>query len=151
MVLNIDQAHLRVLLPWELFLRLFSLITLVPQGLQGWGSPHCPPRTILPACSIKTPAVTVMADCATLPALLPQYPRIHCPYSLRWRSLGGTDSKESACSVGDTGDMGSVPGSGRSPGQGSGNPLQYCCLENPMDRGLVGCRPWSRTESDTSE
>ena len=41
-------------------------------------------------------------------------------------------SKESACSTGDTS---SVPGSGRSPGGGLGNPLQYSCLENPMDRG----------------
>ena len=40
--------------------------------------------------------------------------------------------KESACSAGD---LGSIPGSGRSPGEGNGNPLQYSCLENPMDRG----------------
>ena len=33
------------------------------------------------------------------------------------------------------GDLGSIPGSGRSPGEGNGNPLQYSCLENPMDRG----------------
>ena len=45
---------------------------------------------------------------------------------------GGTDSKESACSVED---MGSIPGSGRSPGEGNGCPLQYSCLENSMDRG----------------
>ena len=45
---------------------------------------------------------------------------------------GGSDSKESACNAGDPG---SVPGSGRSPGEGNGNPLQYPCLENPMDRG----------------
>ena len=45
---------------------------------------------------------------------------------------GGSDSKESACS---TGDLDSIPGSGRSPGGGHGNPLQYSCLENPMDRG----------------
>ena len=44
----------------------------------------------------------------------------------------GSDSKESACNAGDPG---SVPGSGRSPGEGNGNPLQYPCLENPMDRG----------------
>ena len=43
--------------------------------------------------------------------------------------------KESACSAGDIGDMGSIPGLGRSPGDGHGNPLQYSCLENPMDRG----------------
>ena len=44
----------------------------------------------------------------------------------------GSDGKESAC---NTGDQGSIPGSGRSPGEGNGNPLQYSCLENPMDRG----------------
>ena len=36
--------------------------------------------------------------------------------------------------AGDTGDMGSIPELGRSPGEGNGNPLQYSCLENPMDR-----------------
>ena len=41
--------------------------------------------------------------------------------------------KESAYNGGDTGDMSSVPGLGRSPGEGHGNPLQYSCLDNPMD------------------
>ena len=45
---------------------------------------------------------------------------------------GGSDGKASACNVGDPG---SIPGSGRSPGEGNGNPLQHSCLENPMDRG----------------
>ena len=45
---------------------------------------------------------------------------------------GGSDGKESACSAGD---MGLIPGSGRSPGEGNDNPLQYSCLENPMDGG----------------
>ena len=44
---------------------------------------------------------------------------------------GGSDSKESAYNAGD---LGSIPGSGRSPGEGNGYPLQYSCLENPMDR-----------------
>ena len=44
---------------------------------------------------------------------------------------GGSDGKESACSVGDPG---LILGSGRSPGEGNGSPLQYACLENPMDR-----------------
>ena len=44
-------------------------------------------------------------------------------------------SKESACNAEDVGDDGSIPGSGRSPGGGSGNPFQYSCLENIMDRG----------------
>ena len=43
---------------------------------------------------------------------------------------GGSDGKASACSAGDPG---SIPGSGRSPGEGNGNPLQYSCLENSMD------------------
>ena len=45
---------------------------------------------------------------------------------------GGSEVKVSACS---TGDPGSIPGSGRSPGEGNGNPLQYSCLENPTDGG----------------
>ena len=49
-------------------------------------------------------------------------------YGLPW----WLDGKELACSAGD---QGSIPGSGRSPGEGNGNPLQYSCLENSMDRG----------------
>ena len=45
---------------------------------------------------------------------------------------GGSDGKESTCNVGNSG---SIPGLGRSPGKGNGNPLQYSCLGNPMDRG----------------
>ena len=45
---------------------------------------------------------------------------------------GGSDGKESAC---DAGDLGSISGSGRSPGEGNGYPFQYSCLENPMDIG----------------
>ena len=45
---------------------------------------------------------------------------------------GDSDGKESACHAGDSG---SIPELGRSPGEGNGNPFQYSCLENPMDRG----------------
>ena len=48
---------------------------------------------------------------------------------------GGSDSKEYACNAGGAGDVGSIPQLGRSPGEGSGYPLQYSCLENPMGRG----------------
>ena len=48
---------------------------------------------------------------------------------------GGLAGKEYGCSAGITEDMGSIPECGRSPGEGHGNPLQYSCLENPMDRG----------------
>ena len=46
------------------------------------------------------------------------------------RNHGGSDSKVSACNVGD---LGSIPGLGRSHGEGNGNPLQYSCLENSMN------------------
>ena len=49
-----------------------------------------------------------------------------------WGSPGDSDGKESACNAGD---LGSVPGSGRSPGEGNGYLLQYSCLENSIDRG----------------
>ena len=57
---------------------------------------------------------------------------------------GGSDGKECACSAGD---LGLVLGLGRSPGEGNGNPLQYSCLENSMDRGAW----WGHKESDTTE
>ena len=53
-------------------------------------------------------------------------------FAHKWGFPGGSDGEESACNAGD---VGSVPGSGRSPGEGNGNPLQYSCLEHPMDRG----------------
>ena len=62
---------------------------------------------------------------------------------------GGSEVKASASNAGD---LGSIPGSGRSPGEGNGNPLQYSCLENPMDKGsLVGYSPQGRRESDLTE
>ena len=51
----------------------------------------------------------------------------------------------------NAGDLGSIPGLGRSPGEGNGYPLQQSCLENPIDRSLVGYSPWSCKESDTTE
>ena len=58
----------------------------------------------------------------------------------------GSVGKESACNVGDPR---SIPGSGRSPGEGNGNLLQYCCLENSMDRGpgglqSMGSQSWTQ-------
>ena len=56
----------------------------------------------------------------------------HLACSISLQGTGGSDGKESACNPGD---LGSIPGLGRSPGEGNGNPLQYSCLENPMGRG----------------
>ena len=52
---------------------------------------------------------------------------------------GSVGKKKSACNAVDTEDTGSIPGSRRSPGGGNGNPLQYSCLENPVDRGAYPC------------
>ena len=49
--------------------------------------------------------------------------------------MGFPDGSEDKASASNMGDLGLIPGSGRSPGEGNGNPLQYFCLENPMDRG----------------
>ena len=70
-------------------------------------------------------------------------------YMYNWGFSGGSDSRESACNVGD---LGSVPGLGRFPGGGHGNPLQYSCLKNPHgQRSLVGYSPWGRKELDRTE
>ena len=62
---------------------------------------------------------------------------------------GGSVGKEPASSAGDTGDVCSIPGSGRFPGEGHDNPLQYPCLENPVDRGAWWATVHSITESWT--
>ena len=59
---------------------------------------------------------------------------------------GGSVVKNPPANIGDSGDMGSIPGSGRSSVEGNGNPLQYSCLEYPMDRG-----DWSATVHDVAK
>ena len=67
------------------------------------------------------------------------------------RHSGDSESKESVCSAGE---QGSIPGSGRSPGEGHGNLLQYSCLDNSMDRGawqatvLGVAKSWTRLSND---
>ena len=69
-----------------------------------------------------------------------------------WKGLyhlgfpGGLEVKASTCNAGD---LGSIPGSGRSPGEGNGNPLQYSCLENPMDGGAWWATVHGVTKSRT--
>ena len=66
-----------------------------------------------------------------------------------WGFPGGSDGKESSCSVGD---LGLIPGLGRSPGGRHDNPLQYSCLESPHgQRSLVGYSPWGCKKLDTTE
>ena len=61
---------------------------------------------------------------------------------------GGSDGTESACNAGD---LGSIPGLGRSTGEGNGYPLQYSCLENPMDRGAWRTTVHGVAESNMTE
>ena len=64
----------------------------------------------------------------------------------RWYS-----GKESTCQCRDAKDAGLVPGLGRSPGVGNGDPLQYSCLENPINRGACGLQSMCLKESDMTE
>ena len=74
------------------------------------------------------------------------------PFMFGWRfsdqagSPGGSDSEESTCNAGDPG---SIPGSGRSPGEGNGHPFQYSCLEKPMDTGAWRATVHGITKSPT--
>ena len=67
---------------------------------------------------------------------------IHC--------ISSSCGEESACSAGDTGDAGSIPGSGRSPRGGNGNPLQYSCLKSSTDKGAWWAAPRSHTYTQTA-
>ena len=65
---------------------------------------------------------------------------------------GGTVVKNLPANAGDPRDTGSIPGSGRSPGEGNSNRFQYSCLENPINSGAWGgYSPWGHKESDTTE
>ena len=62
---------------------------------------------------------------------------------------GGTMVKNTPAKAKDTGDVGLIPESGRAPGGGNGNPLQYSCLENPMNRGVWQATVFGVTKSQT--
>ena len=66
-----------------------------------------------------------------------------------WGFFGSSAGKESAYNAGDAGTSDSIPGSGRSPGGGHDNPLQYSCLENPMDRGTWRATAYRVRKSQT--
>ena len=69
-------------------------------------------------------------------------------YNMIYNS-GGSVVKNLPTNAGDTGDTGWIPGSGRSPQRGCGNPLQYCCLKNPVDRGAWWATIHGVTKSQT--
>ena len=78
-----------------------------------------------------------------------KYSQMRAAKMMKGASLIGLDSKESACNAGD---MGLIPGSGRCPGEGNGNPLQYSFLGNSMDRGAGQANsPQGRKQSDMTD
>ena len=76
-----------------------------------------------------------------------QYIIFKLSYIHFWGFPGGSDSKDSACNVGDPG---SIPGLGIFPGEGNGYPLQYSCLEKPMDREAWRATVHEVAKSDTT-
>ena len=72
-------------------------------------------------------------------------------YLQMFNRIGGSVVKNLLTNVGDARDTGSIPGPGRSPGGGNGNPFQYSCLGNTMDRGAWRATVHGVTESETPE
>ena len=104
-------------------------------------------------CDIEWFALEMNQDHSVIFEIAPKYCTLDSSvdyegYSISFKGsfLGGSDSKESTCNVGD---LGSIPGLQRSPGEGNGNPLQYSCLENSMDRGAWWATVHGVTKSQT--
>ena len=136
-----------------------KVLVVISPAQSGFSSPGSLSRTIsLPHSYSQIQQTELPRLCmyVIVESPLPS-PKHYC--ALRSALLGfpdGSDSKESACS---TGDPGLISRSRRSSGEGNGYPLQYSCLENPMDRGgmgsppcpWAGCSPWDCKESDMTE
>ena len=103
---------------------------------------------ILGSASFFSSSVCVFSERLIITQAFSELPQLSCRYVLiypleqfgiiyipGWWLPWWLSGKESACDTGATGDSVSTPGYGRSPGEGHDNPLQYACLENPMDRG----------------
>ena len=82
-------------------------------------------------------------------ACCPQHQKLYIQYVCRQGFLGGTVVRNPPASAGDARDAGSIPGSGRTPGEGNKNPLQYSCLEISMDRGIWWATAHVVTKSQT--
>ena len=101
-----------------------------PLGRQRISPGEQPGHTQVP----PSPENTTPGTCSEFPKGQRRAKRPPASLALRNSFPGGSDGKESACNAGD---QGSIPVLGRSPGEGNGYPLQYSCLENPMDRGAL--------------
>ena len=141
-----EKVKVKLLSHVQLFAMLWTVVQQAPLSMgfsrqESWSGLPFPSPGDLPNPGIEYGSPTLQAD--SLPwqnrrrqcnSWLRKFPwrrdRLPTPVSLGFP--GGSDGKESTCNEGE---LGSVPGLGRSPGGGHGNPLQYSCLEIPMDRG----------------
>ena len=94
-------------------------------------------------CKVKS----VLSKGARSPVLFPRCPACWAPCASHMAPM----LKDPPVNARDIRDLGLIPGLGRSPGRGQGNPLQYSCLENPMERGAWWARVHGVTESDMTE
>ena len=127
---------------WQRELQLLSALVLERWcGLAGEGHGN--------QMDLRSDSLTLPTGCATSgrsPGLSePQFPIVSNDHSVT-DFPGGSDGKEAACNAGDPG---SIPGLGRSPGKGNGNPFQYSCLANSMDRGAWPATVHGVTKSRT--
>ena len=117
---------------------MFILYSLYHSKTKQWGGP--PEQKILPCAKAIITCLDVLCEVLFFSEVT--HSRVWFCWNLQicgaigtYKGFPGGLSKESTCNSGATGDVGLIPGSGRSPGGGHGNPLQYSCLETPMDRG----------------
>ena len=114
---------------------------------EGVGPPGPPPHGHLQDCWPLGRTLPFQEGTPTTPEPIPPLFRRESIFPF------GSDGKHPTCNAGDAG---FIPGLGRSPGEGNGNPLKYSCLENPGQRGhgqrsLVGYSLWGLKDSDTAE
>ena len=100
----------------------------------------------------KSKLLTIMKPMGTCTKISGAWVDFRVIYTLIFKSPHGTVVKNLPANSGDTGDLGSIPGSGRSPGVGNDNPLQYFLPgKSRGQRSLVGYSPWGSKDSDTTE
>ena len=124
-----------LLFPFSFSLEVYRLL---------WNVPH---HSVFFFGALPSSLVQIYTSWFCPPSLFPLIPFI-AQVLVRLGFPCGSYGKESDCSVGGPG---SVPGLGRSTGEGNGSPLQYSCLENFIDRSLVGYHPLGCKESDMTE
>ena len=125
--------------PWDLLLQCVAQVVLLIKN---------------PPVNAAAAAAKSLQSCLTLCDPIDSSPPGSPVHRILWaRTLEWVAISFSTANAEDMRDSGLIPGSGRSPGGGHSNPLQYSCLENPMDRGApqAGYSPWGHKELDTTE